>query len=780
MTEDNEKKLREIILTVNELSELQQKLQRELGDAHRAIEVLRKEALKNEIIRTPVAKEEAQPAQVKTTVIVQRQEAPQPPVKELTHATVEKTPIEEFIGANLLNKIGIAVLVLGVGYGVKYSIDHELINPLTRIILGYAAGGILVALAFRLKPNYATFSAVLLSGGMASLYFVTYAAFDFYALIPQTLAFAMMVAFTVFTVFAALQYNMQVIAMIGLVGAYGVPFLLSDGSGKVVVLYSYMSIINAGILFLSFRKNWKELYYLAFALTWTIFGLWWLSSYNQTIHLVISLTFTTIFFATFYAAIISYRFLARASFSQVDVVVMLANAFAYFGFGYYSISYHPGGGQYLGLFAVINAVLHFIASLIIFRANQQDKEGPNRDVFYFAAGLVIVFITVAIPIQLDGSWVTLIWAAEATVLFFVGRTRAVPVYERTSYALVLLAFVSLLQDWEEFYRFAEFSSGVPHRFLLNSHFLTSLLVSASFASVLWMHLKNRNAAPEGPDSTRSMAVSGVLASLLLLTTYLMFHKEIQSLFEQRYLESAVIKSVDGGESYSTYDEDIRKFEALWLINYSAFFGLILSAITWQWIKNRTLAFVSVGLNTLVLIAFLVNGLISLAQLRYSFLNGPESNIYLRDFFHIAIRYISLLFVIPLLAANSRLLLKDYFNHELRQMGKTFLHIFLITLLSSELIHWLDMMRIVNSDKLALSILWSLYAMGLIGWGLRNKDRLVRILGMVLFGITLIKLFVYDISDLSTIGKTVVMITLGALLLVSSFLYNRVKKSVDEV
>jgi uncharacterized membrane protein len=56
----------------------------------------------------------------------------------------------------------------------------------------------------KLKKNYAAFSAVLLSGAMASLYFITYAAYDFYQFIPQLMAFVLMVLFTAFTVFAAL------------------------------------------------------------------------------------------------------------------------------------------------------------------------------------------------------------------------------------------------------------------------------------------------------------------------------------------------------------------------------------------------------------------------------------------------------------------------------------------------------------------------------------------------------------------------------------------------
>ena len=124
----------------------------------------------------------------------------------------------------------------------KYAIDKELLSPLTRIILGYLVGIGLMGFAIKLKAKYESFSAVLLSGAIAIMYFLTYAAYDFYSLIPQALAFALMVFFTSFTVVAAIKYDKQVIAHIGLVGAYGVPFLLSDGSGKVAVLFSYRCV----------------------------------------------------------------------------------------------------------------------------------------------------------------------------------------------------------------------------------------------------------------------------------------------------------------------------------------------------------------------------------------------------------------------------------------------------------------------------------------------------------------------------------------------------------
>ena len=182
--------------------------------------------------------------------------------------------IEKFIGENLINKIGILITIIGVGIGAKYAIDHQLISPLTRILLGYLVGVILFGFALRLKKKYGSFSAVLMSGSMAITYFITYAAYTFFALMPQYMAFGLMVLITVFTVYAAIKYDQQVIAHIGMVGAYGVPFLLSDGSGNILVLFTYMSIINLGIMVLAFQKYWKPLYYVSFALSWIIYLTW--------------------------------------------------------------------------------------------------------------------------------------------------------------------------------------------------------------------------------------------------------------------------------------------------------------------------------------------------------------------------------------------------------------------------------------------------------------------------------------------------------------------------
>jgi uncharacterized membrane protein len=770
---DPQDQIKELLKRLDQLDQQQAQLQRELSKLRVSIVELKTSEQKVEpnAVRpeetTETLKVEAVAVQNLSSIETLSTTLPQPSVVK----SKEKTPLEEFIGTNLLNKIGIIILVLGISYGVKYSIDHNLINPVTRIVLGYIAGIAMVLVALKLKTNYKTFSAVILSGGMASMYFITYAAYDFYALIPQVLAFAMMVLFTAFTVFASLQYDQKVIAIIGLIGAYGVPFLLSDGSGRVAILFSYMSIVNAGILALAFKKTWKQLYYIAFGFTWVIFAAWYFDRFNVNEHLWLSLTFTTIFFVTFYVVFLSYKLIQGESFKFTDIGMILANSFIYFGFGYNSISDHNNGELFLGLFTVFNAVLHFVACVVIFKRRE-----ATRETFYLVAGMVLVFLTLAVPVQLEGNWVTVIWAAESALLFWIGRTKSFPVFERFSYVLILLTLGSLLDDWKNYDRYTVDQPQYFVRMFLNVQFLSSLLVLASMG---WILKLNFNKDFEAPSEKESPIFTWVLGSLFLLLLYLSVYKEIFTFWQQRHTDSEVmIYSGHGLEPYPIWDNDLFRFRTVFLLIYSAVFGIGLSLVNKRFIKNGKLTMVCAAFNALVLFLFVVEGLVSLAGLRANYLSQADARFYFRDLRHIAIRYVSFAAIIPLVLVNRKHFKGDLFNPKIKLAEIVLLHVFILAVLSSEIVNWLELARVHESFKLGLSILWGAYALMLIIIGLQRQSKPLRVMAIVLFSVTIIKLFLYDMADMSTIAKTIVMIILGVLMLVASFLYNKVKKSSE--
>jgi uncharacterized membrane protein len=719
-----------------------------------------------EEIKNPVS---APPQQAPVTPPVQKEVIQPRPRKK------ERTPIEEFIGTNLLNKIGIVVLVIGIGFGTKYSIDHNLINPLTRIVLGYLSGIALIMVAIRLKKAHENFSAVLLSGGIAVLYFITFAAYDIYELIPQPMAFALMVIFTAFTVFAALQYDKEVIGIIGLVGAYAVPFLLSDGSGRVVILFSYITIINTGILILAFKKYWKRLYYLAFILTWLTYAVWYTTSFNEQEHIWISLGFGTVFFFTFYVTFLSYKLVRKEALSKPDLVFMLLNSFVYYSYGYMTIDILEGGGEFLGLFTLFTAVVHFTACLIVYKQQSQFK-----DVFYFLAGMVLVFLTLAVPVQLEGNWVTIVWAFEAALLFWIGRTKSFPVYEKLSYPMIILAFGSLVHDWDKVYHNIydyTYDQAIPHlNLFLNVYFLTTVLVTASFGFIFWLSRRPEYPSPLQSNIIAQRAFSWGLPLLLIVALYTGIFREIETFWSQEYALSKVSIRSAYNDVYDQFDEDLQRFSTIWLINFSAIFALVLSIIQLRFVKDRNLMVFCLVANALVIFSFLTAGLYELASLRSSFLNDAANKYYIRDLGHILIRYAGIVLIIPLMIINYRFMRNDLFKDSMRQAERVLFHAAVLVLLSSELVHWLDMGRIENSFKLSLSILWGAYALFLIILGLWKDLKYIRISAIVLFAVTLIKLFVYDMEDMSTIAKTIVMMILGVLMLTASFLYNKYKRS----
>jgi len=180
-------------------------------------------------------------------------------------------------------------------------------------------------------------------------------------------------------------------------------------------------------------------------------------------------------------------------------------------------------------------------------------------------------------VQLDGGWVSLIWAIEAAVLFSIGRTKAFPIYETISYVLVCLAFVSLLQDMTAYYDYLWYESTPHHAFLLNGQFLTSLVALVSFALIYWLNQREEFKPPMPRESQTNLILTLGIGMLTLFVAYFMFYKEIESFWVQRHLASHIIVPAQGDLAQTDlYDDDIERFGTLWLINYSAGFCIILS------------------------------------------------------------------------------------------------------------------------------------------------------------------------------------------------------------
>lgn len=675
-----------------------------------------------------------------------------------------KSNLENFIGTNLINKIGILILIFGVIIGSKYAIDNDLISPLARVILGYVISVGLLLFAIKLKPKYLNFSAVLLSGALTLLYFLSFIAYDFYHFIPQTAAFGLMLVFTIFAVLASLNYNKQVIALIGLVGSYAIPFLLSNDSGNILFLFSYMSIINIGILFISFKKYWKPLFYSAFFFTWFIFLFWFGEGYKRE-NFIIGMSFASIFFLIFYTTFIAYKVIKKEAFAKVDVIFILLNSFIYFSLGYFIMEDFKPARDYLGLFAIVNALIHFVVSKVFFT-----RENTDEKIFYLALGLVFVFITMAIPIQLDGNWVTLLWSLEALLLFWLGRTKQIKIYEIISYPLILLSFFSLWQDWTFGRYYHEIKA------FINPIFLTALISSISYALINYFHFKNPVAVEK--RNKKQTILNIALPILFSIAIYFTFAVEIGQWFSNIF-DKTSLEINDGDYIYHEYNYDITKFKELTLLFYTIIFVLLATLINFKKIKSTVLSKVSLAASLLLLFFALSAGLLICSELRASYLLPETDQLFNRGSLNLYIRYFNFAFIALLVYSIYIHLKKEVVPPFIGKYFGVLVHLVVLWFLSSELLHWLDIFGNKNAYKLALSILWGSYSLLMVVLGLWKNLKYTRIAAIALFAITLLKLFAYDISNLSTIYKTIVLIILGVLLLVISFLYNKYAKTSNQ-
>lgn len=798
-----------------------------------------------------------------------------------------RSDLEKFIGENLISKIGILVLIIGVGIGVKFAIDNGWVSPLMRVLLGYLVGIVLIGFAAKLKAKYHNFSAVLLSGGMAILYFVTYFAYAYYSLIGQSVAFVLMVVFTIATVGAALVYDRQVIAHIGLVGAYSVPFLLSNRSGNYLFLFAYMAIINAGILATSVKKYWRPLFYTAsvftwlifaawlgskfalaqhfylalvflalffgifygakiahalldpdeetkteklvavfattfvfyavccalmtflsagseftiffsylavisflilitayryfshallyvcYPLTWLIFATWFLDKYEADRHFALAWVFSTIFFLLYYVTALVYRLTVNKISMIEDSGLVLTNSLIFYGFGYAILESRPALHQYQGLFTLAHAAFHSVVAQAISRLRSSAV-----DVVQVLTVLTITFATIAIPVQFDGNRITLIWAVEAAVLFWFGRVKQVRLFEYFSYPLMALATISLLINWmTSFSERTEFVSEHNLRPILNGDFVTAIVYVASFAAIYWIDRKSEN-EPAIPEELRTV-FRLILPAVALGALYNTFRTEIDNYYNLKIVESRP-NLIDAG-SHSR-NRDLSFFNALWQIDYSMLFLAVISLANLRRARSVVLAYANVILAVIAFVAFLAVGMPLFSELRESYMDPEAVLLWGSGPMNIAIRYISYLaagILMSWLYYYSRDELLDKYVPRAIRIGAfdALLYSTLLIVLSCDLVNLMKQFGIADATKLGLSILWVAYALFLVVIGIARNKKSLRFAAIGLIGITLVKLFFYDIADLPTIPKAILFIAIGAVLLVVSFLYNKYKSRI---
>lgn len=663
----------------------------------------------------------------------------------------ERNPdMEKFIGENLVSKIGIAVLVLAIGFFVKYSIDKNWIGPVARVANGIAGGSILILLAHRFRNKYKGFSSVLAGGGIAVFYFTITLAFQQFHLFGQTTAFIIMIVITIFAVVLALLYGKQELAIIALIGGFLAPLLVSTGSGNYKVLFGYLIILNCGLLAIAYNKAWRILNLLSFIFTALMFGSWllFLDYFETDITYRNGFLFATVFYLLFFIINIAHNIKEKKKFISSDFGILLANTSLYFVAGIYCLN-NMEAREFKGLFSAAMGVFNLCVSYFLFR-----KQKVDNNILYLLIGITLTFISITAPIQLNGNYITIFWASEAVLLYWLFTKSTIRIIQYTATIIWSLMLISLLMDWQ--YLYGPFSEKLA--IVTNKGFITSIFAAIATYTLFLIRRKES-------DYIRSIAVAvpgkntfRIVALILLFGAGAL---EINHQFVNYYPNTGI--------------------NLMYLVLYAVIFINIIITVT-QKIKALQLNWIT-GITMLAVSIFLYLACSPSAyNIQRSILTGENSS------FHLIAHWAAAVLAGLMLYRFIKILLQNKATesngfHFITWLFCTVTVIFLsieVHLIANQFFYAADnplenIRRIYI--KTGLPILWGLCSFTFMWLGMHYKYRTLRIISLSLFTLTLLKLFIFDIRNIPAGGKIAAFFCLGVLLLVVSFMYQRLKKII---
>jgi len=358
-----------------------------------------------------------------------------------------------------------------------------------------------------------------------------------------------------------------------------------------------------------------------------------------------------------------------------------------------------------------------------------------------------------VPIAWKGSFITIFWAAEAASLGAVFRKTRSPHYRKLAAALLFLTLISLALDWQSNYLLDDETVQTP---FLNMAFLTTLMV---VAALFWLYrqLEPDTSLPVYAQKEGLRDVSGITFFFLL---YLGIHLEIRdswpklSAIQPWTLEKAFI--------------DIK------LIAFASVYIIVWQYLNSNHLKNSKLQVVLYAFAACIGAVYLTTGFTRLGEIREAFLAGGAGPAWLK----LGIRYpLTLLIGAMVWGMKKGMDVLPGKKDSTRIFAVGFNTLFL-GFLCNEFIHWMDVFGYANQYKLGLSIIAAAYAFVLISIGILQNKRHLRVSAIVLLGVTLLKVLFYDLSSMSSISKTVVLIILGIILLAASFLYNKFRERMS--
>ncbi len=673
----------------------------------------------------------------------------------------EGVSMEYAIASNWLLRIGVVILVTGIGFFLKYSIDIGLLGEKARVALTLLFGGVLVAFGIRqLGGAYQLLGQGLIGAGIATVYFAAFAGFGFYHLFGMYEAFALMAFITLCAGGLAVRFDSMLVAVFGLIGGYSTPILLSTGAVNFVGLFSYLLLLGTGILGIGYYKNWHLLNYLSFFFNYAIF--FGAMQKYQIADFWRVMPFLIAFFVLYSTLVFLFCLVNRVKSNLLDLLGLMINAAIFFAIGYGLVDQTYGriwvAAISLGLAAFyVLHIYYFLSHRLL-----------DREMLLGFTGLAAFFVTVSIPLILSDQWITVSWSIQALIMLWIaGKVRS-EFLRQVAYALYGFVFFRLcFLDLP-----AQYQSG-------------GMALADLPWSVFWRHSLERVVSFGVPIACIGLAYRFIRAGARPAAPIVDAKNDVGPWISENsavriFLVTAAVMlflflQLELNRTFGTVFPPLRLpvLTLVWLAAGYALLLQFLAASTKGW-ERLLVLLVMIVVGKLIFVDLLHWHLSPFSVTRNGY---SASMIYRGDY-----SPLSALMRLLDFAAVIAFLTFAWFGirragRESDFAGKLFpitalglLFVYLSLELNTILYLYVPGLR-----SGGVSILWSVFALGLVMAGMRNDVPRLRLCGLGLFAVIAWKVFFFDLSRLEQIYRILAFIVLGVLLLSGSFLYMKYRQ-----
>jgi uncharacterized membrane protein len=400
-------------------------------------------------------------------------------------------PIKAFIfGSNTIVKLGVLILFLGLAFLLRYTAERVTV-PVELRYAGVALVGVaLLALGWFLRNRRKDYALILQGAGIGVFYLTILAAMKMHALVPPTAGFSLLFAVAVLGAVLAVLQNAPILATVAVLEGFAAPVLASTGQNRPLGLFTYLAVLNVGIFLMAWFKAWRVLNVIAFVGTFTLASGWAQRYYTQDQY-GIAQPFLVFFFLLF--SVIGLLFARRTlmdaqlnarqglldragaalrQVGRVDSALVFGVPLTAFGLQYQLSKPWENGPAFA---ALAFSAFYLLMARLVFSPQRMGLALLAEA--YAVVG--VIFLTLAIPLGLEGQWTGAAWAIEAAGMYWLGIRQQRPYARGFAFVVLAGAAFKLLQATQ--------LGGVNSATVLQGTTIGPVLLALSVFAVWAMH-----------------------------------------------------------------------------------------------------------------------------------------------------------------------------------------------------------------------------------------------------------------------------------------------------